>query len=154
MEKHLAATVYTISKVKGKLKMLLHKHKKYGIWVGIGGHVETMENPYEGVLREAREEIGVSVTIFNFKKGLKSSSIVSEIPMPYMIKEEKIPKYGNEPAHYHIDFIYFGTTDIPEKVSMDEEFGWFSQQDLKKLDLERDVRFVVNAAFKNYHEKI
>lgn len=154
MEKHITTTVYIVTKIGGILKILLHKHKKHNIWIGIGGHLDSDENPYEGALREVKEETGLKVSILNFKRGLVSSSIVSEMPMPYMIKEEKIPKLGSDPAHYHIDFIYFGETATPQKVSMEEEFGWFSQKDLKKINPEKDVKFVIDAAFKNYHEKI
>jgi len=153
MEKHITTTAYIVAKIAGKLKILLHKHKKHGIWLGVGGHVEGDENPYEGTLREIMEEIGIDVSILNFTRGLTPSSIVSEMPLPYMIKEEKIPRYKNEPAHYHIDFIYFGTTDTPNKVYMDEEFDWFSQDEIDKLNLEKDVKFVVSAAFKNYFER-
>lgn len=150
MEKHLTATVYIVSKIKGILKVLLHKHKKYDVWLGVGGHVEKDENPYESALREAEEETGVKIKLFINTRKMKPTLDVSEMPQPFMIKEEKIPKYGSQRAHYHIDFIYFGTTKTPKKISMSEEFNWFSKEEIKKLDLWEDVKFVALAAFKNY----
>lgn len=154
MEKHITSSLYLICKIGGKVKALLHKHQKHKIWVGVGGHVEIWENPYECALREAEEETGVKVKIFKNARGLKSLTAVSEVPSPFMIKEEKIPKYGNQYSHYHVDLVYFGTTDSPEEVSMDEEFGWFSKQDIEKLDVEEDVKFVALSALKQYRSYI
>lgn len=39
---------------------LLHKHKRLGIWVGPGGHIEAEETPDGAVLREASEETGLT----------------------------------------------------------------------------------------------
>lgn len=35
-----------------KNKVLLRKHDKHGVWVGVGGHIELDENPNEAILRE------------------------------------------------------------------------------------------------------
>ncbi|MBI2020547.1 NUDIX domain-containing protein [Candidatus Daviesbacteria bacterium] len=150
MEKHFTSTVYILCKIKGVVKMLLHKHKKLNIWIGVGGHVESWENPYEAALREAKEETGVKVKILISPTKIKPTYQVTEVPLPFMIKEEKIPQYKRVASHYHIDFTYFGTMEEPNQVSMNEEFGWFSQKDIAKLLLEDDVRVVVLAGFKNY----
>lgn len=148
MEKHLTTTVYIVSKIKGELKVLLHKHKKYNVWLGVGGHVDYDENPYEGALREAEEETGLKVNILKTLKNLTETDEVIEMPLPYMIKEEKIPQYKKVKPHYHLDFIYFAKTSTPNKVSMNEEFKWFTKREIKKLDLWEDVRFVALAALK------
>ncbi len=46
------ASVYIVF----KNKVLLHKHKKLGIWLQPGGHIELDEDPNEAALREAKEE--------------------------------------------------------------------------------------------------
>lgn len=40
---------------------LLHRHKRLGIWLQPGGHVDPGETPPEAALREAVEETGVPV---------------------------------------------------------------------------------------------
>ncbi len=40
-------------------KVLLHKHKKLGIWLPPGGHIEPEEDPNQAALREAKEESGL-----------------------------------------------------------------------------------------------
>ncbi|MFZ9394130.1 MAG: NUDIX hydrolase [Ilumatobacteraceae bacterium] len=42
-------------------KVALHLHKRLGMWLQPGGHIEPGESPADGALREATEEIGVAV---------------------------------------------------------------------------------------------
>lgn len=124
MIKHFAATAYIVSKIDGEFKVLLHKHKKLNIWIGVGGHVEKEENTEEAVIREAKEETDLEITLVK----------------QFCIQEEKIPKYGKEAAHRHIDFIYFAFTKNPEKIKMKEEYGWFSLKNLNKMDLPQEAK--------------
>lgn len=43
-------------------RTLLHRHKRLGLWLQPGGHVDRGETPAEAALREAREETGVPVS--------------------------------------------------------------------------------------------
>lgn len=42
-------------------KVALHLHKRLQMWLQPGGHIEHGETPWEGALREAREETGLDV---------------------------------------------------------------------------------------------
>lgn len=42
-------------------RVLLHRHKRLGIWIQPGGHVDAGELPWDGALREAAEETGLPV---------------------------------------------------------------------------------------------
>ncbi|MBI3109706.1 NUDIX domain-containing protein [Candidatus Daviesbacteria bacterium] len=132
MIKHFAATAYIVSKIGGEFRVLLHKHKKLGIWIGVGGHVEKGENPKQAVLREAKEETDLEITLVN----------------QFCIQEEKIPKYGKEAAHCHIDFIYFAFAKNPENIRMEEEYGWFSLKELDKMDLREEAKHAAQNAIK------
>jgi 8-oxo-dGTP pyrophosphatase MutT (NUDIX family) len=54
---HLTGSAFIVSE-RG---IVLHKHKKLGIWVQPGGHVDRGETPAESALREAAEETGLPV---------------------------------------------------------------------------------------------
>lgn len=151
MQKHLTATVYIVSKIDNEYKVLLHLHKKHQMWLGVGGHVEADENPVEAALREAKEESGLEISLVNTKGKLVKTKWMQELVLPLAIQEEKIPQYQEHPAHFHIDFIYFGVTDTPQKVKMDEKFGWFSEEALADLKLEKDVRYAAKSTLKFFN---
>jgi 8-oxo-dGTP pyrophosphatase MutT (NUDIX family) len=47
--------------VVGFRGVVLHKHKRLGLWLQPGGHLDDGETPADGALREAREETGLDV---------------------------------------------------------------------------------------------
>lgn len=48
--------------VAGTRGVVLHLHKRLGLWLQPGGHIEPGETPADGALREAREETGLVVS--------------------------------------------------------------------------------------------
>jgi ADP-ribose pyrophosphatase YjhB (NUDIX family) len=62
LDEHADPTHVTGSAVvtDGRGRILLHRHKRLGVWLQPGGHVDRGEQPWEGALRETREETGVS----------------------------------------------------------------------------------------------
>lgn len=164
MKKHFTATAYIVAKIDGKHKVLLHKHKKHKIWLAVGGHIEKDENPTEALLREVKEETNLEITILEGK--LLRIDDVEELACPVAILQEKLAPYKqslktksssgafklvykNEPAHYHIDLIYFAICKNPEKIKMKEEFNWFSKNNLQKVSLEKEVRYLIKKLFKH-----
>ena len=57
--RHFTATIMVVY----NNKMLLHMHKKLGLWLPVGGHIDRDELPEEAALREAKEESGLDVEI-------------------------------------------------------------------------------------------
>lgn len=49
--------------VVGPRGVILLKHKRLGLWLQPGGHVDADEAPWEAAVREAREETGLPVTL-------------------------------------------------------------------------------------------
>lgn len=147
MKKHFTATAYIVAKIDGEYKLLLHKHKKHKIWLAVGGHIEKDENPTEAVIREVKEETGLVIVLLGDK--LFKVDDVEELVRPVAILEENLLPYKNEPAHYHIDLIYFAICKNPQKIKMKEEFDWFSKKDLQKLSLEKEVRYLIKKLFKH-----
>ena len=44
-------------------KVLLHRHRKLGMWLPPGGHIERDELPDDAAVREVLEETGVEVEL-------------------------------------------------------------------------------------------
>ena len=85
MEKSVLTTLCYIEK-DGKYLMLHRVKKQKDVnkdkWIGIGGHFEKGESPEECLLREAKEETGLTLTGFSFR-GLVTFSAVGW-PTEYM----------------------------------------------------------------------
>ena len=52
--------------------LMLHRTKKEkdinkGKWIGVGGHAEAAETPEECLLREVKEETGLTLTSYRFR---------------------------------------------------------------------------------------
>ena len=60
MEKHFTATGIVLNDAH---QVLMIRHKKLGVWLPPGGHVEENELPDEAVLREVLEETGIQARI-------------------------------------------------------------------------------------------
>ena len=57
---------------RGDEYLMLHRVKKkndmnHDKWLGIGGHIEPGETPMDCVLREAREETGLTLTDYKYR---------------------------------------------------------------------------------------
>lgn len=146
MKKHFTATAYIAAKIDGEYKVLLHKHKKHGFWLGIGGHIEKDENPIEALHREVKEETGLEIVLITDK--LLEIEDVKELTCPTAILEEQLSAIKNEPAHKHIDLIYFAICKNPQKIKMEEQFVWVSLEETKKMDLEKETHYILKKLFK------
>jgi 8-oxo-dGTP pyrophosphatase MutT (NUDIX family) len=61
-DEHAGPTHVTASGiVVGRRGTVLHRHKRLGIWMQPGGHIDAGEEPEEAALREATEELGLTV---------------------------------------------------------------------------------------------
>ena len=121
-------------------KVLLVKHRKLGKWLPPGGHIEQneegyfVEAPEEAAVREVKEETGVDVEIVGRK--METGSPVRTLFLP----EDMHVHYIDE-KHDHLGIDYFCKVkgDLRETKG-DEEFRWFSEEELDATEIGEDVK--------------
>jgi 8-oxo-dGTP pyrophosphatase MutT (NUDIX family) len=97
--------------VVGPRGVVLLKHKRLGLWLQPGGHVDPGESPWEAALREAREETGLEVA---FDGG-----------SPRLVHVDVHP--GGR-GHTHLDLRYLvdgGDADPTPPEGESQEIGWY-----------------------------
>ena len=117
-------------------KVLLHWHRKLGMWLPPGGHIERDELPDEAAVREVLEETGVEVDLVGERREDVEDPV--QLHRPAGVQLEDIG-----PGHQHIDLIYFarpkGSTDIRDEFSADR-VGWYAPEDWNAMAVNAEVR--------------
>lgn len=98
VERHFTVTGFVVD--DGAL--LLHWHRKLGIWLPPGGHIDPNEDPVQAVLREVREETGIIGEIVPHLPAWDFRN-VTQLPPPLSVI---VADVGGEPPHQHIDLAY------------------------------------------------
>ena len=117
-------------------KVLLHRHRKLGMWLPPGGHIEEGELPDEAAVREVWEETGIGVEL----AGERREDIADPLQLhrPAGVQLENIG-----PGHQHIDLIYFarplGPVEIRDEFT-DDAVGWYGPEDWGAMRVNAEVR--------------
>ncbi len=112
MKRHFTVSAF----VSSHGQTLLHWHEKNRMWLPPGGHIEPDEDPYQAALREVEEETGLSSVILPTVDPYGYNT-PEQLPVPATIMVEDIPANPSEPAHQHLDLIYFArplSRDLPK----------------------------------------
>jgi 8-oxo-dGTP pyrophosphatase MutT (NUDIX family) len=119
--------------------VLLHPHRKLGIWLPPGGHIEPNELPDEAALREVEEEAGIAVELIGgYGVEVDEPGAPRQLVRPQGIQLEDI-----SPGHQHIDLIYYARpahTAPDELPSPIDDMQWLREDDLDAIDLTNEVR--------------
>ncbi len=146
----MVAGVLIFSKDGGKV--LLVKHKKLGVWIYPGGHIEDGENALECAIREAKEETGAAFRIVSTNDYDIRSGTVRTMPQPLIIMKEKVP-YRDGP-HEHFDIIYLGTAKGTKIQGNNEstECKWVEEREVPSLRTYQNVKRIIKYGFATYGE--
>lgn len=150
-------------------KVLLVKHKKLGIWLAPGGHVDDDELPHIAAEREFWEETGVQTKAIDVITTVPSTD--SEyLPNPFLtnlhwISEENYQarlssknsdqrnvtakwKSGCE-QHYCFMYLMKPVKDVQFSQNVEETdgIGWFNQEEIEALDTTEDIKSQLRFAF-------
>ena len=134
LEGHLTAAALVVDRSRGKA--LLTHHRKLGVWLQLGGHLDGDANLAASALREAHEESGI--------EGLAVA------PVPIDLDIHPIPEHGKEPAHLHLDVRFLvlapgGAVAVASEESHRVE--WFSRRELESIGVDRSVRRLFELVF-------
>ena len=131
-------------------EVLMIKHKKLGVWLPPGGHVDENELPCDAALREIFEETGVVAQVISVGPGIGvgQETHCKELPQPLVILLEDIEKTW---LHNHIDLVYLCKAEgdaLVHNAHETDDIGWFLPEAVMGLDTFENVRKVVAAAVK------
>lgn len=119
-------------------RVLLLYHRKLGMWLPPGGHIEPGELPDEAAVREVLEETGVRIRLTG-GSGL-DVDYPRQLTRPVGIQLEDIG-----PGHQHIDLIYFAEPvdddcAVSEECALRDQAGWYSPAELEALGANEEIR--------------
>ncbi|MDK9580759.1 DNA (cytosine-5-)-methyltransferase [Sneathia sanguinegens] len=126
--KHMI-THYTVCYIeKDDEILMLYRNKKKndinkGKWLGVGGHIEEGESPYECVVREIKEETGLEV------KKVRARGFITFI-------------YDGNVDYIHV----FSTTEFSgELIECDEgDLKWIKREDILNLNIWESDRYLLS----------
>lgn len=124
-------------------QILLVDHKKAGLWLPPGGHVDPEEDPMETVRREAKEELGIEAEFFIDKaifltvtKTVGNVTPHTDVSLWYVLKWDSYQFLDYDPNEFH-QICWFATDKIPFEKS-DPHLKRFIQK-MRPMTLRKDL---------------
>lgn len=102
-------SAWILRRREGRWQALVHLHRKMGLWLQPGGHVEHTENPWQGLVHELREETGYEIGQLRVLQPFE--------PLPDGVHDVMHPTpvlmttHSPYPGHFHSDIVMAMVTD-------------------------------------------
>lgn len=155
--RHFVTSVFIVNEGK----TALHEHKKLGMMLPPGGHIDRDELPHKAAEREVYEETGLEVNIKGRNQDLGEFKWSSEIPAPQYLALDDVTVMDEEPVHQHINMVYFAQSDRKSiepkgknEVSSDKWY-WINCDDIQgdnslPLEIDNMTRNLVSEAIESF----
>lgn len=138
---HLTASGFVVSPERDAVLLIFHK--KLGIWVQPGGHIEASDTSLEAAARrEVAEEVGLTLPA-------DSSAAIFDLDI------HTIPARKDEPAHEHFDVRYCFHAPTRDFVPSDEVAGarWAELAKIDQLTTDESVLRAVRKLARSSREQ-
>jgi 8-oxo-dGTP pyrophosphatase MutT (NUDIX family) len=137
-EHDLTASAFVVRDDFPEPRLLLHMHKKLGVLLQPGGHVELNENPWQAIEHELREESGYTfdqLEVLQPAGSLQSITNAELHPMPVVVNTHD---FDSEGTHKHTDisfaFVAHGEPLFAPADGESRDLRWLSVEQLNALD--------------------
>ncbi len=117
----------------------------YGL--SVGGHIELDEDPNQAAIREVKEEVGLTIELYDTRLYHQETDGEKELIPPIFLNRHRI-----NDTHEHVSHVYFGTAKTDQVLNQvaeaSEEMHWFSRAELEntKLEISARVKFYAQTA--------
>jgi 8-oxo-dGTP pyrophosphatase MutT (NUDIX family) len=132
---HFTASAFVLS--PGRTDLVMIHHKKLGIWVQPGGHVEATDSDLQSAAqREVLEEVGL---------GELEPFAIGDSPL-FDLDIHRIPARKAEPAHEHFDVRFAFVAGAQSLVASEEvaDLRWVPINEVERLGVDQSVLRAVN----------
>jgi 8-oxo-dGTP diphosphatase len=145
--RHFTASAVVLAELNSdRPTVLLVHHRKSGLWLYPGGHIEAGETPAEAALREVREETGVAVRPIGGRQFTHPA--VLDHPRPWAIIE--MPVTDADGSHRHIDMVYMcevvGSAVIDPQLAEVESARWVPLDQVDSLATPAELLSLIQKA--------
>lgn len=156
---HTASAYIVRQDIDNQLRLLLHMHRKLGVLLQPGGHVELDETPWQSVAHELIEETGYDISelkilqpLVRIKPDRMNYSVIH--PQPFSVNTHRVGK----DSHYHTDSAYiFSAAAAPSRPPAEGEstdLRWLSEAEIAELPddiIMPDTRELARAALTAFY---
>lgn len=132
--RHFTSTVLIVH----RNRVLLHRHKKFGSLLPVGGHVDRDELPEETAIREAKEEAGLAIKFYNPDMTNFPDTRLLVRPMHMLL-------ININEFHQHIDLIFYARSETDKVAPTDgesNEVHWYTHNEIIQAQMPDNVRIM------------
>ena len=146
---HIVIGCYIFKEEKAQAKLLFIHHTKLNLWLPPGGHIEENETPDDACLREAQEEVGLSIELLSQNPIPMEGNIVRNCAVPFHVNVHSVKD------HDHCCLFYVCRALNPEQLAINaesKEYMWVAENEITQERIPPDVRAIARLAFGEYQK--